>query len=191
MESVKDKQNKAFEALKDQFGYTNRMQAPRLEKVVVNVGTGSTKDKEKVELIHDRLKRITGQQPLEAQAKKSIASFSVREGTPVGYKVTLRGERMYAFLDKLFHIAMPRMKDFHGMSVEPIDEMGNYTIGVTEHTIFPETSDEELKNVFGMGITITTSAKSREEAEALLRHLGMPFRNSFTPERTEAAESAA
>lgn len=175
MESVKDKQQTAFDELKDRFGYTNRMEAPTLEKVVINVGTGSTHDKEKRQLIEDRLRRITGQQPLTTQAKKSVASFNIREGNPVGYRVTLRGERMMNFLEKLIHIAVPRMKDFRGLSPRSVDEMGNYTLGVTEHTIFPETSDEELKNVFGMGITLVTTATSAEEARAFLEHIGVPF----------------
>lgn len=184
MESVKEKQKTTFDNLKDRFGYTNSMEAPQLEKVVVNVGTGSVKSEDKVQVIEDRLRRITGQQPLRTQAKKSIAGFGIREGNPVGYQVTLRGNRMFAFLDKLEHIAIPRMKDFHGLPKKPIDDMGNFTIGVREHTIFPETSDEELKNVFGMGITIVTTAPNKEEAEAFLAHLGMPFEK-------EAEEAAA
>lgn len=175
MESVKTKQQTAFDALKEAFGYTNTMEAPRLEKVVINVGTGSVKDNDKIAVIEDRLRRITGQQPVRTQAKKSIASFGVRQGNPVGFQLTLRGERMTAFMDKLINIAIPRMKDFHGLPVKPVDEMGNYTLGVREHTIFPETSDEELKNVFGMGITLVTTAESRDEAEAFLRHIGLPF----------------
>ncbi|MEX0673043.1 MAG: 50S ribosomal protein L5 [Candidatus Paceibacterota bacterium] len=175
MESVKQKQQTAFDALKDQFGYTNRMETPRLEKIVVNIGTGSTKDKEKIEIIEDRLARITGQRPVRTLAKQSIAAFGLREGTPVGYQVTLRGELMYNFLDKVIHLAMPRMKDFHGIPTKPIDEMGNYTLGIQEHTIFPETSDEELRNVFGMGITIVTTSNDRETAEGFFRHLGFPF----------------
>jgi large subunit ribosomal protein L5 len=175
MESVKDKQQTAFDALKEEFGYTNRMETPKLDKAVINVGTGSVKEGAKIEVIEDRLRRITGQHPVRTQAKKSIAGFSIRQGNPVGYQVTLRGQRLTAFMDKLLNIAIPRMKDFHGLSVKPIDEMGNYTIGIREHTIFPETSDEELKNVFGMGVTIVTTAQSRDEAEAFLRHLGVPF----------------
>jgi len=176
MESVKTKQQKAFDVLKESFGYTNPMEAPKIEKIIINVGIGSIQDKAKIELIQDRLRRITGQHPKETQAKKSIASFGVREGQVVGYQITLREERMISFLDKLINIAMPRMKDFRGVSKKPIDEMGNYTLGIQEHTIFPETSDEELKNVFGMGITIVTTAHDREEALAFFEHIGLPFR---------------
>ena len=175
MESVKDKQQTAFDQLKDRFQYTNRAEAPTLEKIVINVGTGSIQEAAKEELIQDRLTAITGQHPVRTHAKQSVAAFRLREGQPVGYQVTLRGSRMYQFLDKLLHIAVPRMKDFHGLKRSPIDEMGNYTLGVKEHTIFPETSDEELKNVFGMGITIVTTARTKPEAEAFLEHIGMPF----------------
>ncbi|MEX0930105.1 MAG: 50S ribosomal protein L5 [Candidatus Paceibacterota bacterium] len=184
MESIKQKQENAYDALKDAFSLTNRMESPRLEKIVINVGTGSVKDKEKVEVIEDRLRRITGQQPVRTVAKQSIAAFTLREGSPVGYQVTLRGDRMYNFLDKLVHLAMPRMKDFHGISTKPIDAMGNYTLGIREHTIFPETSDEDLKNVFGMAITVVTSTSDRAAAEAFFRHLGFPFQKE---EATEAA----
>jgi len=154
------------------------MQTPKIEKVVVSVGFGSIKDKDKkkIDLIADRLSKITGQKPASRAAKKSIASFKLREGEPIGYQVTLRGPRMVGFLDKLLNIALPRTRDWRGIQTKAIDEIGNLTIGIKEHTIFPETSDEELKDVFGMAITVVTAAKSKEEAKAFLTHLGFPFR---------------
>ncbi len=173
-ETIKD----LFGVVKDKFGYKNPMQSPRIEKVIISTGTGSTKDKKKIELIVDRLARITGQKPAATIAKKSIAGFKLREGNIIGYKVTLRGERMNQFLDKLIHVALPRTRDFRGLKIDAIDQMGNYTIGIKEHTIFPETSDEELKNVFGFGITIVTTANTKEETEALLREIGLPLRKN-------------
>lgn len=164
-----------FDALKDTAGYGNLLEAPRIEKVVVGVGIGKVADKQKRELIADRLAKITGQKPSPRGAKKSIASFKLREGDIIGYQVTLRGPRMYHFLDKLIHVALPRTRDFRGLKASAVDEMGNYTIGTKEHTIFPETSDEELRNVFGLGITIVTTARGKDEALALLRHIGLPL----------------
>ena len=166
----------AFDALKGQFGYTSIMQTPRIQKVVVGVGVGSIKDKKRVEFIEGRLTRITGQAPALRSAKKSIASFKVREGDASGLQVTLRGERMQSFLDKLVHIVLPRVKDFRGIKPSAIDEMGNITIGIKEHTVFPETADEDQKDVFGLGVTITTTAKNKGEAEAFLRYYGIPLR---------------
>ena len=176
MTYTKEKQNNAFEELKKDFGYDNLMQTPKVEKVVISTGVGSIKDKKKIELIKDRLSRITGQKPTPRVAKKSIAAFKSREGDVIGYQVTLRGSRMYDFLDKLVHIALPRTRDFRGIPVSAIDSMGNLTLGVREHTMFPETSDEELKDVFGLAITIVTTAKTKDEAEAFLRHLGFPLK---------------
>jgi len=152
------------------------MQGPRIQKVIVSSGVGKKRDKKQLELIEDRLAKITGQKPAPRSARASIASFKVREGDTVGLQVTLRGARMYDFLDKLIHIALPRTRDFRGLSPKAIDDMGNLTIGIREHTIFPETSDEDLKDVFGLAITIVTSAKTRAEAEAFFRHLGLPLR---------------
>ncbi|MEX0919168.1 MAG: 50S ribosomal protein L5 [Parcubacteria group bacterium] len=178
METLKEKSNKAFEALKGDRGYKTRMQTPKISKVVISVGVGSYKDKNKFKVVEDRLARITGQKPAPRGAKLSIASFKSREGDVVGYQVTLRGSRMYDFLDKLIHIALPRTKDFRGISPTSADEMGNYTLGIKEHTIFPETADEELKDVFGLAITVVTTAKSKEEVIALLTYLGFPFKKS-------------
>lgn len=160
-----------------EFGYKNRLQTPRLLKVIVSTSTGSSKDRKKNEFVMDRLAKITGQKPALRGARKSIASFKVREGDPIGVMVTLRGTAMYKFLDKLFNVALPRTKDFRGLSRKSIDEMGNYTFGIREHTVFTETSDEELKDVFGLAVTFVTSAKNKKEAEAFLSHLGLPFKD--------------
>ncbi|MCK5059591.1 MAG: 50S ribosomal protein L5 [Candidatus Pacebacteria bacterium] len=176
MQMFKEKTEHTFEALKERFSYRNKMQSPRLLKVVINVGIGSIKDPKKKEVIQNRLIRITGQKPLERGAKKSIASFKTRQGDKVAYQVTLRGKRMHDFLDRLVHIAFPRTKDFRGIATSGIDEMGNYTLGIREHIIFPEASDEEIKDVFGLAVTIVTTAKTREEARAFFEYLGFPFR---------------
>ncbi len=173
---TKEKVGNAFGALKDTFAYTNVMESPRVEKVVVSVGTGKVKDKQQALLIQDRLARITGQKVAARGAKKSIATFKVREGDVVGYQVTLHGIRMYEFLDKLIHVVLPRTRDFRGLSTSAIDEMGNITIGIKEHVIFPEVADEEIKNVFGFAVTIVTTAKTSTEAEAFFRHIGLPLK---------------
>jgi large subunit ribosomal protein L5 len=175
---TKDKQKTAFETLGKDFGYTNTNESPKLMKIVVSSGVGSAKDKNRIALVEGRLARITGQKPAPRSAKQSIAQFKVREGDVVGYQVTLRGTRMYEFLDKLIHIALPRTRDFRGLSAGAIDDMGNLTIGIREHTIFPETSDEDLKDVFGVAITLVTTAKTKKEAEAFFRHLGIPLRTA-------------
>lgn len=176
--TVKEKQIKAFEHLKGTMGYKNIMQTPKFTKVVVNVGIGSLKDKKKIETIIDRLTKITGQKPALRGSKKSIAAFKVRQGDPVGLVVTLRGGRMFSFIDKLVLVAFPRTKDFRGLSKTGIDEMGNYSIGIKENTIFPETADEDLKDVFGMTITIGTSASNKKDAEAFLSYMGFPFKKA-------------
>ncbi|MEK7147985.1 MAG: 50S ribosomal protein L5 [Patescibacteria group bacterium] len=169
METLKEKS-------KTLKGYKNTMQTPRILKVVVSAGVGSFKDKAKFKVVEDRLARITGQKAAPRGAKVSVASFKSREGDVIGYQVTLRGERMHDFLEKLIHIALPRTKDFRGINPKAADEMGNYTLGLKEHTIFPEAADEELKDVFGMAVTIVTTAKSKEEVVKLLTHLGFPFK---------------
>lgn len=178
-----DIQKKTFDSLKGVFGYTSPMQAPKITKVVVSTGVGSIKDKKKFETIIDRLTKITGQAPSERTTTKSIANFKTRVGDLSGYQITLRGARMQSFLDKLIHIVLPRVKDFRGIRATSIDEMGNLTIGFREHTVFPETSDEDAKDVFGLAITITTTAKNKQEAEAFLRHVGIPFRDANAPTR--------
>lgn len=176
MNITKQKQQSAYPALQETYGYTSPMQAPRIQKVIVSSGVGKKRGKGEVELIQDRLMKITGQKPAPRNARMSIASFKVREGDTVGLQVTLRGARMYDFLDKLIHIAIPRTRDFRGLKATAIDDMGNLTIGIKEHTIFPETSDEDIKDVFGLAITIVTNCKTKPEAEAFFRHLGIPLR---------------
>lgn len=172
----KQKQQTSFEALSETFGYTSRMAAPRITKIVISSGTGKKRDAKQVELIADRLARITGQKTTPCAAKQSIASFKVREGDSVGLQVTLHGARMFDFLDKLIHIALPRTRDFRGIPTTSIDAMGNITVSISEHTIFPETADEDIRNIFGFAVTVVTTAKTRGEAEAFLRHLGFPLR---------------
>ncbi len=183
METVAEKQQKAFEALREALGYRNPMQVPRLEKIVVSTGVGKVKEKDKIALIQDRLARLTGQKAAPRPAKKSIASFKTRKGDIVGYQVTLRGARMRDFFDKLVHIALPRTRDFRGIKPSAIDAMGNITIGVREHTVFPEVSDEDLRNIFGLAVTIVTTAKTKKEAEAYLRYLGFPLRDAGEAKR--------
>jgi large subunit ribosomal protein L5 len=176
METVQTRITTVFDSLKNEFGYTNVNQAPTIEKVVVSVGTGRIEDKAKISLIQDRLAKITGQKAAPRKAKQSIASFKLREGDVIGYQVTLRGARKFDFLNKLIHIAIPQTRDFRGLKTTSIDDMGNYTIGIKEHTIFPETHDEDIRDVFGMSITLVTTATSKAEAEALLRHIGLPLK---------------
>ena len=176
METTQERIKNAYETLKGEFDYKNVMQSPKIEKVVISVGTGRVQDKAKIALIQDRLALITGQKPSPRPAKQSIASFKLREGDIIGYQVTLRGKRMIHFLDKLIHLALPQTRDFRGLKVTAIDEMGNYTLGVKEHTIFPECTDEELKDVFSLAITLVTTTSDKKEAEAFLRHIGMPLK---------------
>ncbi len=182
MKSIKEKTNEAFNALKGEFGYKNAMQAPKIIKVVISCGVGSMKDKKKIELVADRLSKITGQKPARKGAKVSLAAFKVRAGDTVGMQVTLRGARMYDFLNRLVNIALPRTKDFRGISSKGIDEMGNYTLGIRENTIFPESSDEDLKDVFGLAATIVTNVKDAKQTKAFLTHLGFPFKKVETKE---------
>jgi large subunit ribosomal protein L5 len=174
---LQEQQKTTFDALKADFGWKNVMQVPKVAKVVVSVGVGKmAKDKQKVELVAKRLATITGQKPVTRGAKKSIATYKTRIGDRVGYQVTLRGKRAQDFLNRLIHVALPRTKDFKGISATAIDEMGNYTLGIREHSVFPETADEELKDVFGMAVTIVTTAKGKKQAHAYLAHLGLPFK---------------
>lgn len=176
MEQVQTQLKTVFNAMKGDFGYTNVNQAPTIQKIVVSVGTGRVDDKQKIALIQNRLAEITGQKASPRPAKQSIASFKLREGDIIGYQVTLRGARMVDFLNKLIHIALPQTRDFRGLKTTSIDDMGNYTIGIKEHTIFPETSDEELKDVFGLAITVVTTAKGKDEVISFLTNLGFPFK---------------
>ncbi len=180
MESVKHKIQTAFKTLQTEFGYVNPMQAPRIEKVVISSGVRSGSDKKKIALIEDRLSKITGQKPVRKGAKISVAGFKIRQGDTVGMQITLRGRRMYDFLDKLINVALPRTKDFRGISANSVDDMGNYSFGIRENTIFPETSDEDLRDVFGMAITVVTNVKNKAETKAFLKHLGFPFKKVET-----------
>ena len=165
-------------ALRKEFSYKNLMEVPRLEKIVINVGMGEAIAN--VKLLDAAVKEIsliTGQKPLLTKAKKSIAGFKLREGMPIGCKVTLRGDMMYEFLERLLNVALPRIRDFRGVSGKSFDGNGNYTLGLKEQLIFPELKYDEIMAVHGMDITIVTTAGTNEEAKALLRLLGMPFRN--------------
>lgn len=188
MISTKKQNNNSFDSLKGAFHYKNKMQAPRLTKVVINTGVGSFKDKKKIDIVQDRLVKIAGQKPVKKGAKVSISAFKVREGDPVAFQVTLRGARMFDFLDRLLNIALPRTKDFRGLSLRAIDDMGNYTLGIREHSIFPETADEDLKDIFGLAITVVTTAHSKEEAKAFFEHIGFPFKKK---EESDAPKARA
>ena len=164
-------------ALQEQFGYTNVHLIPKLEKIVVNMGVGeATTDSKAIDAAVADLRTITGQQPMIARARKSIASFKLREGMPIGCKVTLRGDRMWEFFDRLVSIAIPRIRDFRGFSTKSFDGRGNYSLGVTEQQIFPEIPYDKIDKVRGMDITFVTTAQTNEEGEALLRALGFPFK---------------
>jgi large subunit ribosomal protein L5 len=177
MNRLQEKYNNSVKAeLVNQFNYTSTMQIPRLEKIVVNMGVGDAVANAKVlDDAVNELQAITGQKPVITKAKKSIASFKLREGMPIGCKVTLRGERMYEFLDKLISISLPRVRDFHGISDNAFDGRGNYTLGVKEQLIFPEINFDNIKKIRGMDIVIVTTANTDEEGRALLSLLGMPF----------------
>jgi large subunit ribosomal protein L5 len=175
-------------ALMQHFGYATPMQAPRIEKITVNMGVGEAKqDSKMLEAAAEQLATITGQKPNVRRARKSIAQFKVREGMPVGLAVTLRGERSYEFLDRLMSIAIPRIRDFRGLSPRSFDGRGNYTIGVREQIIFPEVDYDAVDQVRGMNITITTTAASDEESFALLQAMGMPFSKEGRPAATTTA----
>lgn len=177
---VKDIEKAAFEKMAKEFGYKNVMAAPRLVKVTVSVATGSAmkKDRKRNELVLDRLAKITGQKPTLRKAKMSVASFKTREGDEIGVAVTLRGDRMFGFLDKVLNVALPRTKDFRGLNRTSVDAIGNMTFGIKEHTIFPEIHDEELKDVFGMAITMVTTAKTKEEATRFFELIEIPFKKA-------------
>ncbi len=169
--------NEIQKELADKFQYKNTLQAPRLEKVVINMGVGDAKDNPKLlEAAVNDLALITGQKPIITKAKKSVASFKVREGMSIGCKVTLRGGKMYDFVDKLFNVALPRVRDFRGISPRSFDGRGNYTVGIREQLVFPEIDYSKVEKVRGMDITIVTTAKTDEEARELLRLMGMPFK---------------
>ena len=165
-----------FGALKEKFNYSNVMEVPKLEKVTINMGLGEAKDNAKVmESAVEEIALISGQKPVITKAKKSIANFKVRQGMPVGAKVTLRGDNMYEFVDKLFNISLPRVRDFKGVSKNSFDGRGNYSMGIKEQLILPEINYDKVDMIKGMNIVFTTTAKTDEEAQALLELLGMPF----------------
>jgi large subunit ribosomal protein L5 len=166
-------------ALKKEFGYKNVMAVPRIEKVVVNMGLGeATANAKLVDTGADEIARITGQKPVTRRAKKSIAAFKVRKGMPIGTMVTLRGERMWEFLDRLMNIALPRVRDFKGVSPKGFDGRGNYTLGLRDQLLFPEIDYMKVDKARGMNVSVVTTAKTDEEARKLLQFLGMPFRTS-------------
>ncbi len=163
-------------AMTEKFGYKNAMEVPRIEKITLNMGVGdAVQDKKKVDVAAAEMELIAGQKPVIARAKKSIAQFKLREGMPIGCKVTLRRERMYEFLDRLITIAMPRIRDFRGVSATSFDGRGNYAMGLKEQIIFPEISYDRIDQVRGMDVIVTTSAKTDDEARELLRLFGFPF----------------
>jgi large subunit ribosomal protein L5 len=174
---LKEKYNKEIvPALVEKFSYASVMQAPKVEKIVVNMGVGDAVSNAKnLDKAVEEMGKITGQKPLITKAKKSIAGFRLREGMPIGCKVTLRGERMYEFLDKLVSVSLPRVRDFHGVSKKAFDGRGNYTLGVKEQLIFPEIDYDLVDKVRGMDIVIVTTANTDEESRELLTQLGMPF----------------
>jgi large subunit ribosomal protein L5 len=180
MNRLKERYEKeAVPALKKEFGYTNVMAVPRIEKVVVNMGLGeATSNAKIIEVGSDELARITGQKPVVRRAKKSIAAFKVRKGQPVGTSVTLRGERMYEFLDRLMSIALPRVRDFRGVSPRGFDGRGNFTLGLKDQLLFPEIDYMKVDKARGMNVSVVTTARTDQEARKLLQLIGMPFRQN-------------
>ena len=177
---LRDKyQKEVIPALKKEFGYTNVMAVPKIQKVVVNMGLGeATSNAKLVDVGADELARITGQKPVVRRAKKSIAAFKVRKGMPIGTMVTLRGNRMWEFLDRLMNIALPRVRDFKGVSPKGFDGRGNYTLGLRDQLLFPEIDYMKVDKARGMNVSVVTTAKSDEEARKLLQFIGMPFRQN-------------
>jgi len=165
-------------ALKEEFGYTNDMQIPRLDKIVLNMGVGdAVADTKKVKAAHDDMMKIAGQKPVINKARKSIATFKLRDGMPIGVKVTLRGARMYDFLDRFIMIALPRVRDFRGIRGKNLDGNGNFAMGIKEQIVFPEVDYDQVDEIRGMDIIICTTASTDAEAKALLKHFNMPFTN--------------
>ena len=170
---------KVLPAMMKEFGYRNPMEVPRIERIVLNVGMGEAVQNVKLlESAASELEQITGQKSVLTRAKKSIAGFKLREGVPIGVKVTLRGSRMHEFMDRLVTVALPRIRDFRGISPKAFDGRGNYTLGLKEQLTFPEIKYDDIASIHGMDITFVTTAKRNDEAKALLAHLGMPFRTS-------------
>jgi large subunit ribosomal protein L5 len=172
----RDYDERIVQAMTEKFGYKNRLEVPKLEKIVINMGVGeATQDKKKVEVAAGEMELIAGQKPVITKAKKSIAQFKLREGMPIGVKVTLRRDRMYEFLDRLVTVALPRVRDFRGLNPKSFDGRGNYAMGLKEQIIFPEISYDKIDKVRGMDIIVTTTAKTDEEARELLRLFNFPF----------------
>jgi large subunit ribosomal protein L5 len=172
----RDYDERIVKAMTEKFGYKNRMEVPRLDKIVINMGVGdATQDKKKVEQAAAEMEKIAGQKPVITKAKKSIAQFKLREGMPIGCKVTLRRERMYEFLDRLVTIALPRVRDFRGLNAKSFDGRGNYAMGLKEQIVFPEINYDQIDQVRGMDVIITTTAKTDDEARELLRLFNFPF----------------
>ncbi|MFC7500102.1 50S ribosomal protein L5 [Enterovirga sp. GCM10030262] len=172
----KDFDERIAKAMTEKFGYKNHMEVPRLEKIVINMGVGeATQDKKKVDTAAQEMELIAGQKPVVTKAKKSIAQFKLREGMPIGVKVTLRRERMYEFLDRLVTIALPRVRDFRGLNPKSFDGRGNYAMGLKEQIVFPEINYDRIDKVRGMDVIVTTTAKTDDEARELLRLFNFPF----------------
>jgi large subunit ribosomal protein L5 len=172
----RDYDERIVKAMTEKFGYKNRLEVPRLEKIVINMGVGeATQDKKKVEIAAGEMELIAGQKPVITKAKKSIAQFKLREGMPIGVKVTLRRERMYEFLDRLVTIALPRVRDFRGLNPRSFDGRGNYAMGLKEQIVFPEINYDRIEKVRGMDVIITTTARTDDEARELLRLFNFPF----------------
>jgi large subunit ribosomal protein L5 len=182
-----DYEDRIVKAMTEKFGYKNRLEVPRLDKIVVNMGVGeATQDKKKVEQAAEEMEKIAGQKPVITKAKKSIAQFKLREGMPIGCKVTLRRDRMFEFLDRLVTIALPRVRDFRGLNPKSFDGRGNYAMGLKEQIVFPEINYDQIDKVRGMDIIVTTTAKTDEEARELLRLFNFPF----PADETEAKQAA-
>ncbi len=177
MSRLKEKYvNEVAPALMKKFGYKNPMQVPKIDKIVVNVGAGEARENAKIlDAVVSDLAQITGQKPVITKATKSVANFKVRAGMPIGAKVTLRAERMYEFLDRLFNVALPRVRDFHGINPDAFDGRGNYSLGLKEQLIFPEIDFDKIDKIRGMNVVICTTANTDEEARALLEMMGAPF----------------
>src|SRR3989344_5977955 len=170
-------QKESIPALQEKFGYKNKIAVPKIEKVSVNVGINARSvESNYAENVEDMVAKITGQKPVKTKAKKAISAFKIRENMVVGVKVTLRGQRMYDFLDKLIQVAIPRIRDFRGLDPKNIDKQGNLTLGLKEHNVFPEIKSDEAEKLYGLEISITTSAKNHEEGLELFKTLGFPFK---------------
>ena len=183
--------DKIVAAMTEKFGYKNAMEVPRLDKIVINMGVGeATQDKKKVDIAAKEMEQIAGQKPVVIKAKKSVAQFKLREGMPIGCKVTLRRERMYEFLDRLITIALPRVRDFRGLNPKSFDGRGNYAMGLKEQLIFPEISYDQIDKVRGMDVIVTTTAGTDDEARELLRLFGFPFPPEEVASETQEKQAA-